>query len=80
MFNEKPGTYGPEAYDAANVFLDGIAEGITDRAEMNDFVSNYDAEGISKHVSFDENGESEEIPIWSYEVKGGEFVPLEQLA
>ena len=80
MFNEKPGTYGPEAYDAANVFLDGIAEGITDRAKMNEFVSNYDAEGVSKHVSFDENGESEEIPIWSYEVKNGEFVPLKQLA
>ena len=80
MFNEKPGTYGPEAYDAANVFLDGIAEGITDREEMNEFVSNYDAEGVSKNVSFDENGESEEIPIWSYEVKNGEFVPLEQLA
>jgi branched-chain amino acid transport system substrate-binding protein len=80
MFNEKPGTYGPEAYDAANIFLAGIADGITDRAEMNDFVSNYDEEGISKHVSFDENGESEEIPIWSYEVKNGEFVPLKQLA
>ena len=80
LFNEAPGTYGPEAYDAANVFLDGIAEGITDRAEMNEFVSNYDAEGVSKHISFDENGESEEIPIWSYEVKNGEFVPLKQLA
>jgi branched-chain amino acid transport system substrate-binding protein len=80
MFNEKPGTYGPEAYDAANVFLDGIAEGITDRAEMNEFVSNYDGEGVSKQISFNEKGESEEVPIWSYEVKNGEFVPLEQLA
>jgi branched-chain amino acid transport system substrate-binding protein len=80
MFNEKPGTYGPEAYDAANIFLDGIAEGITDRAEMNEFVTNYDEEGISKHISFDEKGEVEEIPIWSYEVKNGEFVPVKQLA
>ena len=80
MFNEKPSTYGPEAYDAANIFLEGIAEGITDRTEMNEFATNYDAEGISKHISFDENGEVEEIPIWSYEVKNGEFVPLKQLA
>jgi branched-chain amino acid transport system substrate-binding protein len=79
MFNEKPGTYGPEAYDAANVFLDGIAEGITDRAEMNEFVNDYNAEGISKKISFDDKGESEEVPIWSYEVKNGEFVPLRQL-
>lgn len=80
MFNEEPGTYGPEAYDAANVFLDGIAEGIKDRKEMNDFVNEYNEEGVSKTVSFDENGESEEIPIWSYEVKNGKFEPLEQLA
>ena len=39
-----------------------------------------DYDGLSGPISFDENGESEEIPIWSYEVKGGEFVPLEQLA
>jgi len=79
-FNEAPGTYGPEAYDAANVFLDGIAEGITDRAKMNEFVDSYDADGISKHIAFADNGESKEIPIWSYEVKNGEFVPLKQLA
>ena len=47
---------------------------------MNEFVTNYEGEGISKSISFDENGEVEEIPIWSYEVKNGEFVPVEQLA
>ena len=63
QFNEEPGTYGPEAYDAANVFLAGIESGITDREEMNTFVSDYDGEGITKHVSFDDKGESAEIPI-----------------
>ena len=28
-----PGTYAAEAYDAANIFLDGIAEGITNRED-----------------------------------------------
>jgi branched-chain amino acid transport system substrate-binding protein len=78
-FNAEPGTYGPEAYDAANVFLDGIADGISDREAMNDFVNNYDADGISKHVSFDDKGESAEIPIWSYKVENGVYVALQQL-
>ncbi len=78
-FNSQPGTYGPEAYDAANVFLEGIASGITDREAMNKFVSEYDGEGISKHIAFDENGESKEIPIWAYKVENGEYVALEQL-
>lgn len=78
-YNTPPGTYGPEAYDAANVFLQGIAEGIDNREDMNQWVSDYDADGISKHVSFDEKGESEEVPIWSYKVENGAYVPLEQL-
>lgn len=79
-FNEEPGTYGPEAYDAANVFLDGIADGVKDRAAMNDYVNGYDKDGITKHVKFTENGESSEIPIWLYKVKGGEYVAVKQLA
>jgi branched-chain amino acid transport system substrate-binding protein len=79
-FKEEPGTYGPEAYDAANVFLDGIADGVKTRADMNDFINSYDEEGITKHIQFTENGESSEIPIWLYELKNGEFVAVEQLA
>jgi len=79
-FNEDPGTYGPEAYDAANVFLAGIESGINERSAMNDFVTNYDGEGVSKHVAFDEHGESAEIPIWAYKVEDGKYVALKQLA
>ena len=35
-FNADPATYSAEGYDAANIFLDGIAAGKTDRADMND--------------------------------------------
>jgi len=79
-FNAEPGTYGPEAYDAANVFLAGIADGVDDRAAMNDFVNSYDEDGITKHVKFTENGESSEIPIWLYKVEDGEYVAVKQLA
>jgi branched-chain amino acid transport system substrate-binding protein len=78
-FNAEPGTYGPEAYDAANVFLNGIDSGIDNREDMNKYVNDYDGEGISKHVSFDDKGESAEIPIWSYKVENGQYVALQQL-
>ena len=61
------------------MFLDGIADGIDNREDMNKWVSDYDEDGISKHISFDDKGESEEIPIWSYEVKNGQYVALKQL-
>jgi branched-chain amino acid transport system substrate-binding protein len=79
-FNTEPGTYSPEGFDAANVFLNGIADGITDRVKMNDYVSSYDKDGITKHIKFDAKGESAEIPIWAYEVKDGQIVKLKQLA
>ena len=79
MFNVDPGTYSPEGFDAANVFLNGIKQGITDRGKMNDFVTNYDEDGITKHISFDENGESNEIPMWAYKVENGEIVKVQEL-
>jgi branched-chain amino acid transport system substrate-binding protein len=79
-FNTDPGTYSAEGYDAANVFLNGIASGIDDRSAMNDYVSSYDADGITKHIKFDATGESAEIPIWAYEVKDGQIVKLKQLS
>ncbi|WP_210441143.1 branched-chain amino acid ABC transporter substrate-binding protein [Nocardioides xinjiangensis] len=74
-FGEAAGTYAAEAYDAANVFLDGIAEGIDNREEMLEFVNNYDEAGVTKQVSFDEKGEPSEVHVYSYKVEGGEIVP-----
>jgi branched-chain amino acid transport system substrate-binding protein len=48
-FNIDPGTYGPEAFDATNVFLAGIKSGIDTLPAMLDFVKNYDAEGVDPH-------------------------------
>lgn len=78
-FNVAPGTYSPEAYDAANIFLAGIDSGISERDKMLEFVDNYDADGITKRISFTDTGEVEEIPIWGYKVEGGNIVPIKQL-
>ncbi len=79
-YGEAAGTYAAEAYDAANVFLDGIAEGIDNREEMLEFVNNYDEAGVTKQVAFDEKGEPSEVHVYSYKVEGGAIVPEGEIA
>ena len=43
------------------MFLDGLAEGNTDRESMLEFVNGYDAEGMTKQITFDETGEIAEV-------------------
>lgn len=73
-FGEAPGTYAAEAYDATNIFLDGIAEGIDNREDMLSFVNEYDEDGVTKHLSFDDTGEPSDVHVYAYTVTGGEIV------
>ncbi len=73
-FGGAPGTYAAEAYDAANIFLDGIAEGVGTREEMLEFVNGYDEAGITKQLKFDETGEPADVHVYAYKVEGGEIV------
>ncbi len=74
-FGEAAGTYAAEAYDAANIFLDGIAEGIDNREDLLAFVNEYDEPGITKQLKFDDKGEPADVHVYAYTVKGGEIVP-----
>lgn len=78
-YGTPPATYSAEAYDAANVFLDGITEGNTDRESLNEWINDYDAEGITKNISFDENGEPAEVSVWAYVVENGEIVADQEI-
>jgi branched-chain amino acid transport system substrate-binding protein len=69
-FGEAPGTYAAEAYDSANIFLDGISEGIDNRADMLEFINNYDEAGITKQLKFDETGEPADVHVYAYKVEG----------
>ncbi len=69
---DTPGTYSAEGFDVATIFADGVADGITDRQGMLDFVNSYDADGITKHIKFDETGEVSEVVIYAYTVKDGD--------
>jgi branched-chain amino acid transport system substrate-binding protein len=71
-----PGTYSTEAYDAANILLQGILGGATDRAALLDYVEGLTKVdyAISKDVTFEENGNIEAQGIFLFEVKDGSIV------
>ena len=72
VIGEEPGTYSAEGYDVAQIFTDAVADGVTDRQAMLDFVNDYDAEGITKSLNFDETGEISEVVIYAFTVKNGD--------
>lgn len=79
-FGELPGTYAAEAYDAASIFLDGIAAGNGTREDMLAFINDYDEAGVTKQLSFDEAGEPAEVKVYAYKVEGGEIVSDQEIA
>ncbi len=68
---QEPGTYSTEGFDALNILLQGLLKGNTDRASMLEWVNSYDAEGITKHMKFDETGEVAEVVVYAYPVSDG---------
>ena len=79
-YGTDPQTYSAEAYDAATILLSGIDAGNTTRAKELDWVNNYDADGITKHLKFDGTGELAGQPaIWSYVVQNGQIVKYQQI-
>jgi branched-chain amino acid transport system substrate-binding protein len=78
-FGTAPATYSAEAYDAANVFLQGILEGNTDRESLLEWVNGYEGDGITKAVKFDEAGEVENISVWAYKVENGEIIADQEI-
>jgi branched-chain amino acid transport system substrate-binding protein len=71
-----PGTYSTEAYDAANILLNGILEGNTDRESLLGFVDGLTdvPYAISKEVVFEENGNIEAQGIFLFKVEDGAIV------
>jgi branched-chain amino acid transport system substrate-binding protein len=70
-FRTEPGTFSAEGYDAANVLLEAIKAGRTDRAAINDFLKTVDYQGITKRIAFDDTGEVADQRVFLYRVSGG---------
>ncbi|ASW55968.1 branched-chain amino acid ABC transporter substrate-binding protein [Plantactinospora sp. KBS50] len=80
-YGQPPGSYGAEGFDAAQIFLDAFDAGKQSRKDILDFVNSYDKQGVSKYIKFDANGDVDpsKVVIWSYQVTGTQFTPLEEL-
>ena len=81
-YGEAPGAYAAEGFDAMTVFLDAFEDGARTREEVEEFVDSYDAEGLTKHLAFDENGDvaKENVVIWAYKVENGVLVPDQEIS
>jgi branched-chain amino acid transport system substrate-binding protein len=72
-FNANPGTYSPEAYDAANAIIAAMKTVGADltRQKVVDAVKAVDYKGITKQIKFEPNGEVNGKTIFVYQVKAG---------
>jgi branched-chain amino acid transport system substrate-binding protein len=72
-----PGTYSDVAFDAANIFLQGINQGNTTTDKMNTYLSTVDYKGVANEYKFQQNGELDptKIKVWAFKVDNGAVVP-----
>lgn len=70
------GTYSAEAFDAANIMLEGIKAGNTTRDKLETFVDSYQGQGVTTKFKFQENGEIDpaSVAVWAYKVEAGKVV------
>lgn len=74
-----PGTYSLEGYDAATILLKGIDANNTTRAALQNFVKNYNGDGLSKHFQWDATGELTSSAVYGYKVQNGKIVYVGQI-
>jgi branched-chain amino acid transport system substrate-binding protein len=76
-FGNAPGAYAAEGYDAMSVFLAALDDGARTREDVLAFVNDYQGEGLSKDIAFDDNGDvpKEQVSYWAYKNEGGTLTP-----
>ena len=66
---QAPGVYSVEAYDLTTIVLKAIDSGKTSRADILNYVRNYDGQGLARHYKWGSTGELSSATIWMYQVK-----------
>jgi len=77
-YNEDPGLYGDVAFDATNIFLNGIDAGNTTNAKMLEYVNSVNYTGVANTYTFTDTGELDPslIILWMFKVDhNGTVVP-----
>ena len=76
MFDVDPGTYSPEGFDAATVFINGVKEGKTTSADLLTYVSAVNFAGVSKQIEFEANGNIKGGTVLMYKIVDGKITPI----
>lgn len=67
------GLYATQAYDAANIFLAAVADGVKTPEKLNEFIGSYEGDGASGPIAFNDKGDIKESKIYAYFVKDGKL-------
>ena len=78
-YSEPYSAYGPQAYDAANVIIDALAEALEGKSAIDDTVrmavikaiQGTDLKGVTGNVKFDQFGDTTSRLLTVYKVEGG---------
>ncbi|MBU8811652.1 branched-chain amino acid ABC transporter substrate-binding protein [Mycolicibacterium goodii] len=68
-FGQDPGTYSTEGYDLGTILLKGIDSGAITRADLLNFVRNYEGQGVARKYQWTDKGELTTTLIWMYDVQ-----------
>ncbi len=68
-FGQDAGTYSLEGYDLGTIMLKGIDSGKITRADLLDFVRNYQGQGVARHYQWSDTGELTDAMVWIYKVQ-----------
>jgi branched-chain amino acid transport system substrate-binding protein len=68
-FGEDAGTYSLEGYDLGTILLKGIDAGKVARADLLEWVRNYQGQGVARKYQWTDGGELTESQIWIYKVQ-----------
>lgn len=68
-FGQAPGTYSTEGYDLGTILLKGIDAGKITRADLLDWVKNYNGQGVARKYQWTDKGELTTTLIWIYKVQ-----------
>jgi branched-chain amino acid transport system substrate-binding protein len=82
-YQTDPGVYADVAYDLANIFLEAIKGGKTDRRAIQDFLTSYNKAGSASGVTYkwEANGELDpkEVKVWAFKAVAGAWKPDQEI-
>ena len=71
-----PTYFSFEAYDATRLLLEGIDDGATTRAELNDWLDDVQYQGVSQQIAFDRRGEAKAPVFTIFGISGDQYRPV----